>query len=193
MPAFFRQILRNRSNLFLKVSAAEPAFFRNSQELIRFFFESLKDSGPDIFRTGNGKTCSPVEDCDEYSRVSIMRTGKQCHPFFENSQPLSQLFSGILRNRSDLFLKFSAAEPAFSGILRNRSDLFLKVSARCAGVFPEFPAHDPFPSILPGIPFCRTSIIPSEIQARITEILTCHAASRISGQEPPVSGRNPGA
>jgi hypothetical protein len=39
----FSGILRNRSALFSKSSATEPAFFRNSQELIRSFFEILSN------------------------------------------------------------------------------------------------------------------------------------------------------
>jgi hypothetical protein len=101
-------------------------------------------------------------------------------------------------------LKFPATEPAFFRNSQESIRSFFKIPSNGTGFFPEFsgidpiffknfPAHDPFPTIIPGIPFYRTSILPSEIRVRITEIRNGRAASRISGPESPFSGRNPAA
>ena len=82
-------VLPTRS--FSRHQLLSRSFFRNSQKLIRSFFEILNDPRPDIFRTDTGRTYSHAGDCADYSWVSIIRTA----------------------NDATLFLKFSYTEPAF--------------------------------------------------------------------------------
>jgi predicted mannosyl-3-phosphoglycerate phosphatase (HAD superfamily) len=63
--------------------------------------------------------------------------------FAKTGSGLCQTFSGIPRNRSALFLKSSATEPAFFRNSQESIRSFFEILSNRAGLFPEFPGIDP--------------------------------------------------
>ena len=137
--------LINRSDLFLKLSATEPDFFRNCRLAMRSFFEILSNRSdlflqlpapePNFFRNPQLATCSFFEILSTLTGLFCCTGARSVMPPSENMMIIHG--SGQWERRAMPVFSENPQQPdrSFFRIAGSRVNHFLKSSATCSNFF----------------------------------------------------------